>query len=430
MVVSFISISKGYLKNSLINKASKFLDEKSNDVRNTIDCILTILYAKIADTSFESKESSKDLYDLITASHFSNLNYVNLEDIFSGENSLLINESNNVLNFLWEDKIEELAYLVGENYEIHKESSLALFKMVLPVVIGSVNEVIHSKKINAKGFNNLLKTQKKYISYNNISPFLTKKLVSDYNLSLLKNTFEEVIDEKEKMVLISFKNVLTIIGFFLFLGASYYFVSYTTEKEKPKQKENKVSRAEILRNTVYDTDLFYNPTEKELGKYIEKYEFLGCFVKRELKNKVQLIVLSDGAEANLINFIESKASIKDSKWFPLRRVIMDEKTNTLSKKSVNQINNIVQILKTYPNVHIVIGGYSYSKEGPVKNFEKSYRFAEKVAKKIINDGGINKERIRFEGYGNKYQVKQGVKMAKRVGIKVVKKHQDTKIDRK
>lgn len=423
MLVNLISISKGYLNNSLINKASVFLDEESDDIKKSISAILIAIYGKIIDNSNESKKELNRIYKAIITSHFSNLDYINLNDVFSGENSLLIDESSNFLDFLYENKQDILASIISDVYKIHKESASGLLRMVLPIVVGSINKVLNREQLNTHGFHLLLKQQEKYINNTKISVFFIEKFADTFKVNFLQNytPTENKITTKSKINNLKFKNIAAVIAGFLILG-SVYFTSIEAIEKPSKNNAGRVRNSkDVISNTIDDYNSFYNPSEQTLGKYIKKYEFLGCFIEKELKDKTKIVILSNGSEAKLINFIEkSDLNVDNNYWIALRRVTHHKGTHLVSELSNNQINNLVAILRAYPEVNITIGGYSYNQADPVKNFEASYRFVEEVTKKILQSD-IDESRITFEGYGDNYQLKKGPLPVKRISVKVTKK---------
>lgn len=417
MAVSLFSISKNYLKNSLIDKASTFLDEDIDDVKPVINAVLVVLYSKIIAIS-ETKKDAEKTYRLITSSHFSNLGYINLDDLFSGENSLLIDESNSFLETLFKGETEIFYNLIYNNYDIHKESVTALTTMILPVVIGSINKALRNELLKSSDFHQFIKEQKKYLSSINIPKKITEELVKEFKFYFFtKNRHtkgKNIFSRKPNPAL---KTVASVLIGFLVLGSAYFTTG--TAFEKSKKRKVKDIKA-IKQNTLHNLDYLYYPTEEVLGKYIEKYEFLGRFIEKELPNKTKLIVPANGAEAGIVNFIKSDVSTSENRWFPLRRVTASKGTNLVNEKSKSQINNLISILKAYPNVHIIVGGYSYNQNDPIKNFEVSYRFAEEVTKEIL-ESSINENRITFKGYGNAHQLEKGILEHKRAGIKISKK---------
>jgi OmpA-OmpF porin, OOP family len=109
--------------------------------------------------------------------------------------------------------------------------------------------------------------------------------------------------------------------------------------------------------------------------------------------------IAGGLEDNLTNYIKDKNQpIERSIWFDFDRLYFDTGKSTLRPASKSQLQAIAQILKTYPNVKIKIGGYTDSVGNAGANRRLSARRA-RAARAAIIAYGIKSSRVRAEGYG-------------------------------
>lgn len=413
MVFGLFSITKSYLNNTLINKASSFLKEDKKTIKKIINSAIVIFFAKTIDKT-NSKEELNKIHRIIISSNFNNIKYVNLQDVFGGENSLLINESNSILSNLFTDnELQDISLSVAKYYNARKSSVLTIFKMIVPVAIGSINHVYFNEKLDLSGFSELLNQQKKYLTNQGISSSLLNELITNHKLASLKSSIS--IEKRQyknhrKINTYSFMYA-TIVGC-LILGTIFL---YKTFQKNIISKKNTDSTC-----IIKDINSLYSPTKSTINCYIKDYEFLGYFVEHELIDKTKILILSNGGEARIINFIKSKKPITTHYWFPFRRIVAGEGAHILSKKSNTQIANLISILKAYPRVHIKIAGYSYVIKDTAKNFKASVKFAETVTNELVK-GGINKDRIIYEGYGREYPLNIGTNLDKRIDIRITKK---------
>ena len=87
---------------------------------------------------------------------------------------------------------------------------------------------------------------------------------------------------------------------------------------------------------------------------------LGDFFKTKLPNGVELNIPRFGIENKLLTFIQdSSKQVDDTTWFNFDRLLFDTGKATLQPSSEEQLNNVAEIMKAYPNVHIKIGGFDY-----------------------------------------------------------------------
>ncbi|MCB9042697.1 MAG: OmpA family protein [Chitinophagales bacterium] len=153
---------------------------------------------------------------------------------------------------------------------------------------------------------------------------------------------------------------------------------------------------------------------------------LGEFFKKTLPNGVELNIPEKGIENNLITFIEDKSKPADkTSWFNFDRILFETGKNTLTPESQEQVKNIAEILKAYPNVNIKLGGYTDNTGDPKVNMVLSQTRAETVMRNLVALG-IDAKRLAAEGYGDQHPVasndtEEGRAQNRRIAILVTKK---------
>jgi OmpA-OmpF porin, OOP family len=153
---------------------------------------------------------------------------------------------------------------------------------------------------------------------------------------------------------------------------------------------------------------------------------LGDFFKIKLANGVELDIPRNGIENKLLVFItDSSRPADDSTWFNFDRLLFDTGKATLQPASQEQLTNIGEILKAYPNVHVKIGGYSDNTGDPQANMALSSARATNVMNALLNQG-IDPSRLTAEGYGDQHPVadnstEEGRAMNRRIALRVTQK---------
>lgn len=424
MSIDFLNISKKSLKANLLQKASSFLDEKNEDLRASINYIIPVIYSGIIHNTCKNK--SLNIYHAIKEYGAQNITTSELEDLFSGENSLLFDKSYDFLNVIFHDNSDEIKKLISNSTRIHQESVVSLQKMVLPLVLKPITKYIETENLNRTDFEDVINNSKTHL-YKHISADFLGKLVHDigfYSLDYNSVNNEDFNTDGDKKRLNYFKLfsgviLISLIGLY----------AYKNIKTKPNVNEtkniiDKIDLEKIVDVTLNDTNLLYYPTNSLLGKYIKTYEDLGFFKKRKLKNGEEIFVLSNGGVNKFIDYLTNNEPISKQAWFDLNRVFVKNKEGFDLKKSESEIKNLIQILNAYPNISIKIGGMT-DNEGPADiNFNKSFKLAE-AFKNILIERGINSERIKHEGYGENYPIKNNDSDQKhlnnRVTIRLIKK---------
>lgn len=158
----------------------------------------------------------------------------------------------------------------------------------------------------------------------------------------------------------------------------------------------------------------------------EGIEALGAFFKRKLPSGYELNIPENGIENNLVKFIEAKdRPVDETTWFNFDRLLFDTGKATLKPSSQEQLGNIAEVLKAYPEVTIKLGAYTDNTGNAQANQTLSTDRAISVMNELVRLG-IDKGRISAEGYGQQHPVasndtEAGRAQNRRISIRVTKK---------
>jgi len=131
---------------------------------------------------------------------------------------------------------------------------------------------------------------------------------------------------------------------------------------------------------------------------------LGAFFSTKLPDGTELNIPQNGIENKLITFLnDSSRPVDNTTWFNFDRLLFDTNSATLQPQSQEQLNNIIAIMKAYPNMHAKIGGYTDNTGDPAANQTLSENRAKNVMDAIVA-GGIDPSRLESNGYGDQYPV--------------------------
>ncbi|WP_260706497.1 OmpA family protein [Edaphobacter flagellatus] len=153
---------------------------------------------------------------------------------------------------------------------------------------------------------------------------------------------------------------------------------------------------------------------------------LGDFFKTKLPDGVELNIPQFGVENKLLAFIQDSSKPVDSTtWFNFDRLTFDTGKATLQPASQEQLNNIAEILKAFPNVHLKIGGYTDNTGDAAAN----QKLSEERAKNVMNElvaKGVDASRLESQGYGDQYPVgdnatEEGRQQNRRIAMRVTAK---------
>jgi len=149
--------------------------------------------------------------------------------------------------------------------------------------------------------------------------------------------------------------------------------------------------------------------------------------KKKLACGVELNIPENGTEAQVVGFIEdTDAAITKDKWFTMDRLTFATGSSTLDMdKSGEQLDNIVEIMKCFPDVKIKLGGYTDNTGDAAANLLLSGNRAKSVMEALVAKG-VSAEKVSDEGYGEEHPVAsndtpEGRAQNRRIDIRLVAK---------
>ena len=153
---------------------------------------------------------------------------------------------------------------------------------------------------------------------------------------------------------------------------------------------------------------------------------LGDPMKVKLPDGTEINAPSRGVEARLVSYLnDSSAPVSDTTWFDFDRLLFDTGSATLQPASQEQLTNIAEILKAYPQVKIRIGGYTDNTGDPAANLQLSQQRADNVMAQLTQLG-VDPSRMSAKGYGQDDAVadnstEEGRQKNRRISLRVIEK---------
>ena len=146
----------------------------------------------------------------------------------------------------------------------------------------------------------------------------------------------------------------------------------------------------------------------------------------KLPDGSELDVPSRGVEARLVSYLnDNSAPVSDNTWFDFDRLLFDTGKATLQPASQEQLTNIADILKAYPQVKIRIGGYTDNTGDAAANLQLSQQRADNVMAELTRLG-VDPARMNAKGYGEESPVadnstEEGRQKNRRISLRVIEK---------
>src|SRR5262249_43914219 len=131
-------------------------------------------------------------------------------------------------------------------------------------------------------------------------------------------------------------------------------------------------------------------------------------------------------EKQLVVFIEDpNKTVDPTAWFNFDRLLFETNSATLKPESKEQLHNVAEILKAYPNVKVKVGGYTDNTGDANANLKLSQDRATVVGAARVALG-FRARGLSGEGYGQQSRgadnpTEQGGAQNRRIAMRVTEK---------
>ncbi|OWY23774.1 DUF937 domain-containing protein [Sphingobacteriales bacterium UPWRP_1] len=459
MNVNLLDLLKSYLTDEVIGYASSFLGEGKTETGKAVNAILpTILGGLMSKASTTTGANS--LLNMLNNQQNEGNMLNNLSGLFGGGDSSndMLRTGSSVLGNIFGDKVGGVIDIISAASGMRKESSNNMLSFLAPVVMGLLGKLKGDNGLNASGLLSLLFSQKDFLK--SALPAGLGSLLGFGNLDQLVKTAQSNLSGTYNFAANTFDSVqsnstgssksggmgwwpwllllpLALLLFWLWRSCGQEAaetVKQGTEQvgETIGDATQKVGEAaqeagEAAKNAAENAGEAAKNAANQTAQGVQNaWKALGNFFKKKLPSGVELNIPELGVENKLITFIEDKTKPVDkTTWFEFDRLLFETGKDVLKPESQEQLKNIAEILKAYPNVNIKIGGYTDNTGDPKVNKKLSQDRASKVMAELVGMG-IEGKRMEAEGYGDQHPIAsndtpEGREKNRRVAIRVTKK---------
>ena len=378
---NIIDAIKGHLTSELMDKASGMFGESSSGVAKAagglIPTILGGLLQKSNDTS-----AFGSIFDML--SDDKNAGFLdNLGGLIGGGNLAHGDPKDiagSLMGKLFGNKVGGILDLVSSVAGIKKSSTSGILGLVGPLIMGYLGKKIKGGGLNAAGLASLLLGQK-----DNIMSALPA------GMGDLLGFAKEAEKEVEAAASSNWMKWLLPL---LVLAALWYFMKDGCNTPKVDLPDTEAIEEKVEDMASEAKDAIEDTASSVAG-----------FFKRKLACGIELDIPEDGIEAKVVEFIEDAAKEVDkTTWFNFDRLTFETGSANLNMEaSEEQLNNIAEIMKCYPNTKIKLGGYTDNTGDAAANMTLSQNRADNVMAALVAKG-IASERLAAEGYGDAHPV--------------------------
>lgn len=407
MSLNIIDLIKGQLGSALVSQAASQLGESEAGISKAVSGLLPVIVGGLANNS----DNPSVLDSVSNASSQGVLG--NLLDTASN-NSMI----SGLLSSIFGDKLSGIINTIATYAGISNNSSSSLLNLVTGATVGSVGKYAAENNLDKSGISSLLNDQKGVVSTLlpaglslaslNVGDWAKGYKFDNDNDTIASTPHEEPKVEVTRSVADggTFPNNPTpseggsiwkwLLPLLLLIAAGYFLWKQCEKKETTTT----TTVSDDSLNTVNDTMSTQNDTTTMTTTKVDEDIDLNGMALKGYKG---------GLEDQMITFLKSDGyknaanddALKD-KWYDFDHVNFKiGSANTLEAGSEGQLQNLVAILKAYPDAKIKIGGYTDKTGDEAKNKKLSSDRAHFI-KDWLGKQGVGTQVIAADGYGSEF----------------------------
>jgi len=368
---NFLDAVKGQFTNELLGKAASYLGEADATVQKGLDTVIPVALAGIVKKA-EGGNTESLLNFAKQALDSGILN--NLVGSFTSGGSGIPSIGPSLISGLFGDKFGAIANAVSSFTGMKGASTSSLFGSVVPLALAALGKFAKDNNSTPGAISSLLSSQKSSIMSSLPSGFDLSNLLGA--AEPVKAAIHHVAPEPAKS---SNKWLLPLL---LLLGGAallWFFLRGCGE--------TKIEEPVVVHDTLTKTNVIVVQREP---------------LKVKLPNGVELDAYKGSIEDLLVAFLnDPNAKPGKDNWFDFSDLNFKFATAEIIPESRKELDNIIQILKAYPNVKIKLGGYTDKIGDEAANKKLSRERAEAVMA-ALKDGGVGAQVEGAEGYGSEF----------------------------
>jgi outer membrane protein OmpA-like peptidoglycan-associated protein len=361
------------------------------------------LVSKSGDTSFLNQ-----IIGLVSGSSGQGI-LSNLSSIAStGTTSGISDIVSRFLPMVFGGQQNQVTNLMTQRAGISPTAASSLLQTAVPLILGFFAKLHASGSLNTSSLANMLTAEGP-----NLQKFLPTGFLSNFSSTAAGASSRMVAAEHRAEDRVKGMNWMAVLGVLVALFV-VWFVYRALEGSKTST------------TTAVASNVVGNAASNAATTASNAWASLGSFYKTTLPDGTELNIPQYGVENKLIAFIQDNSKPVDTNtWFDFDRLLFDTGSATLQPASDEQLRNIAEIMKAYPNVKIKISGYTDNTGDKAANQKLSADRANNVLAEL-EKLGVAPDRLEAQGYGEDHPVAdnttdEGKQKNRRISLRVTAK---------
>jgi outer membrane protein OmpA-like peptidoglycan-associated protein len=368
---NFLDAVKGHFTSELLGKAASYLDEPDATLQKGLDTIIPVALAGIVKKA--ESGNTESLLSFAKQALDSGILH-NLGGTFSAAGGGIPSIGPSLITGLFGDKFGAIANAVSNFTGMKGATTSSLFGSVVPLALSLLGKYAKDNNSTPGAIASLLGSQKSGIMASLPGGFDLAKLLG--SAEPVKAAVYQAAPEPAK------SNNKWLLPLLLLLAGAALLWWFLRGCGEPKVEE-----PVVVHDTLTKTNVIVVEREP---------------LKVKLPNGVELDAYKGSIEDLLVAFLnDPNAKPGNDNWFDFSDLNFKFGTAEIIPESRKELDNIIQILKAYPNVKIKLGGYTDKIGDEAANKKLSRERAEAVMA-ALKDGGVGAQVEGAEGYGSEF----------------------------
>ncbi|HUC80779.1 MAG TPA: OmpA family protein [Flavisolibacter sp.] len=389
MAFNLLDSVRSYLTPDLIDKASRHFGESSSGMGKAISAAIPALLGLFINRA--ERGDAQGLLDDARDAANSNA-FQQPQNLFSGGMGSVLSDGIHWLQNRFGSAGTDVSSAISSFSGIKSESARGLFGMLAPVGLGVLGRHAQESNLSAQGLSSYLADQK---------PAIMNALPSGLNLGFLfgdrprevhaasssdrSHTHHETVHEE--------KRTNWLPWLLLALGAIALIYFLTRNGCNGDDAAVTTTDSAGVNTTVPDSGISVPPPVTTTRQNTQV----------QLANGTMINAYKGGVEDQLVACLnDAGCTAGNDRWFDFDNINFETASARLTDSSQVQVQNIVAILKAYPNAKIKIGGYTDKTGNDADNQRLSQQRADAVLAAIKTAGGNAAQLVGAEGYGSAF----------------------------
>ena len=432
--MNLLALLKDNLTPEMISKAANLVGEDTGKTATAMSGILPAIMGSVVGKASTS-DGASSIMSMLSSSGNDGGMMDNLGSMLGGGSSTdgVISAGSGILSSLLGDKMGGIASIISNFAGIKSGSANSLMSLAAPMLMGIIGKQVSGGNMGVSGLMSLLSSQKDHVAaampaglgdklggllgmgsmFSGVSGMTNdaSKTVSSAT-NYARETVEDSSSGLPKWLL------PLLIGAAIVAGLLYFMKGCNKTPETVSGSMDSLSTG---MSAGMDS-----MASSASGAMTSATDAVKKLFKLKLPDGSEIEVPEGSLEDQIVKFIQDDSQKVDKKtWFNFDRLLFDTGKSTLKTESQEQIDKTIAILKAFPKVKIKIGGYTDNVGKAESNMKLSAERATVVMDALVA-GGIDKNRLESEGYGDKNptstnDTEEGRAMNRRIAISVREK---------